>query len=138
MSEQKHTPIPGFPGYEIDVYGNVFSVAHNWRGYGVRRLVQNLNSNGYPSVRLTVQGRRTHYSVHKLMGITFLSPRPSSRHETRHLDGDKTNNAITNLAWGTRKDNADDRERHGRTSRGPEHSIAVRMGQERIGWNVKW
>ncbi|MGA0525000.1 hypothetical protein ACO2WH_24370, partial [Escherichia coli] len=31
-----------------------------------------------------------------------------------------------NLEWGTRKENADDRERHGRTSRGEAHSAAIR------------
>jgi hypothetical protein len=41
----------------------------------------------------------------------------------RHLDGDHLNSHVSNLAWGTGKDNADDRERHGRTARGERHGL---------------
>lgn len=34
--------------------------------------------------------------------------------ETRHLDGDPGNNALSNLCWGTRQENAQDKVRHGR------------------------
>lgn len=37
---------------------------------------------------------------------------PVENAETRHLDGDKVNNKPENLAWGTAKENALDRERH--------------------------
>ncbi len=33
--------------------------------------------------------------------------------ECRHLDGDRSNNAPSNLRWGTRRENALDRKRHG-------------------------
>ena len=114
------------PGYRVTRDGRVFSVEHNWRGYGERELKQTPNADGYPSVRLTVGGRRVRLSVHGLVARAFLPPRPSPRHEVRHLDGDKANPSIGNLAWGTQKDNADDRERHGRTSRGAKHSKAIK------------
>lgn len=128
MSESKHTPIPGYPGYEIAENGRVFSVLHNWRGYGVRELAQDLNDDGYPSVRLTVEGKRAQWTVHALVALVFLPPRPSPTHELRHLDGDKNNPHADNLAWGTRQDNANDREKHGRTSRGFSHSEAIKAG----------
>lgn len=138
MSETKHTPIPDYPGYEASADGQIFSVEHNWRGYGVRVLEQDLNASGYPSVRITVDGKRKRISVHRLIAATFLPPRPSDAHEVRHLDGNKLNSAVANLAWGTKKDNADDREQHGRTSRGKRHSTAIKSAFERKGWNVKW
>lgn len=117
------------PGYEVTADGRVFSISHNWRGYGRRELRQDLNDDGYPSVRLTMNGKRTRLAVYKLVAIWYLPPRPSAQHEVRHLDGDKMNSALPNLAWGTRKDNADDRERHGRTSRGTAHSEAIKRGR---------
>lgn len=121
----KHTP-----GYEITRDGRVFSISHDWRGYGRREMAATPNSHGYPSVRLTIDGKRRRSPVHRLVAQTFLGPRPSSAHEVRHLDGDRTNNAVENLAWGTRQQNAADRERHGRTSRGQRHSQFIKAGLE--------
>lgn len=121
--ETKHTE-----GYEITEDGKVFSILHNWRGCGRRELTQTLDAYDYPSVRVTVEGRRKHYPVHRLVAIHHLPPRPSMKHEIRHLDGDKLNNHVSNLAWGTRKENAADREKHGRTSRGASHAMAIKKG----------
>jgi hypothetical protein len=117
-------------GYEVSRDGHVFSVAHNWRGYGRRELETSPNVYGYPCVRLTVNGRRKRIAVHRLVAMHYLPPRPSPTHEIRHLDGDRNNSHADNLAWGTAKENADDRERHGRTSRGSRHSAAIKAGLE--------
>jgi hypothetical protein len=119
----KHTP-----GYEVTRDGRVFSVETNWRGYGRREMKQTPNSDGYPSVRLILDGKRKRFAVHALVAKEYLPPRPSPNHEVRHIDGDKMNPRADNLAWGTQKDNADDRERHGRTSRGLSHSAAIKAG----------
>lgn len=132
MEQTKHTP-----GYEVTETGDVFSVGSNWRGYGKRKLIAFL-WDGYLYVRLTIGGKRKKHYIHKLVAAKFLPPRPSLLYEIRHLDGQKTNNHISNLVWGTRKDNAEDREKHGRTSRGIKHSIAIKQGLERRGYNVKW
>jgi hypothetical protein len=125
----KHTPT----SYEITRQGRVFSLSSNWRGYGRREMVQRPNEDGYLYVRLTVTGSRRVFLVHKLVAAEFLPPRPSKGHEIRHLDGDRKHNADGNLAWGTRKQNADDRERHGRTSRGEKHSAAIRASNQAEG-----
>lgn len=122
-------PIPGAPGYSVAEDGRVFSESHNWRGYGTRELAQDLNSHGYPRVRITVGGRRKVLLVHKAVAAAFLPPRPSKRHELRHKNGTPTDNRAANLAWGTRAENAADRDRHGRTSRGLAHSHAIRRGR---------
>lgn len=118
------------PRYEVTCDGRVFSLDTNWRGYGQRELTQELNNDGYPSVRIIVNGKRVRYAVHKLVARTHIGPQPAPGYEVRHLDGNKMNNHFRNLAWGTRKENADDRERHGRTSRGPSHSTAIKSGIE--------
>lgn len=126
ISEASHTP-----EYDVTEDGRVLSVSSDWRGYGKRELKQQPNAHGYPSVRMIVDGKRKRCLVHKLVAAKYLPGRPSPSHEIRHLDGDKNNNHHTNLGWGTRKDNADDRERHGRTSRGIKHSIAIKLGLAR-------
>lgn len=112
--------------YEVSDSGKVFSVGSNWRGYGRRELQQTLNSYGYPSVRLTINGKRKRIVVHKLVAIAFIGPNPCGAMQIRHIDGDKTNNHVSNLAWGTARENADDRNCHGKTSQGEAHSIAIK------------
>jgi hypothetical protein len=127
MSAQ-HTPLGQYPGYGVTADGRVISLAHNWRGYGARELAQTPNADGYPSVRLTCNGRRQRIAVYKLVALAFLPPRPTPQHEVRHLDGDRLNSSAHNLTWGTRADNASDRARHGRTSHGLRHSLAIKAG----------
>lgn len=109
------------PGYRVTPNGKVYSTDHNWRGYGEREMRQHPNGCGYPSVRLTIDGRRKRWTVHGLVARCFLPPQPSPSHQIRHLDGDKSNNAADNLAWGTAAENAEDRARHGRTYKGERH-----------------
>ena len=120
-----HTRDIAAAGYTITNDGKVFSTS-NWRGYGTRELQHTPNDDGYPSVRLTLGERRVRLAVHKLVAMAHLPPRPSPHHQLRHLDGNKMNCAASNLAWGTAKDNADDRHRHGKTSRGPRHSDRIK------------
>lgn len=118
------------PGYEVTRDGRVFSTQHNWRGYGRREITPVSDRDGYLCVRLSINGVRAKFRVHRLVAWEFLPPRPDSFHEVRHLNGDKLDNRAENLAWGTAKENADDRARHGRTSRGASHSAAIRAGRK--------
>lgn len=111
-------------GYFVHADGTVSSRV-GWRGYAERRLTTFPNSHGYLRVRMVVHGRRVSRFVHKLVASAFLGQGPQGC-QVRHLDGNKLNNAVTNLAWGTAKDNAEDRAAHGRTSRGEDHSAAIK------------
>ena len=112
MSDQFE--IPGFPGYKIDKLGNIYSKKGSLlkfhqerRGY---RRVCVLKKTGNKSRSLL---------VHRLMALTFLGLPPTPLHQVRHLNGDATCNQIENLAWGTAKENAADRIRHGRVGGKP-------------------
>jgi len=118
-------------GYDVTREGTVSSTVSNWRGYGEREMRQTLNADGYPSVRIIVDGQHKRLAVHKLVAARWLPPKPSLQHEIRHLDGNKMNNHVDNLDWGTPKENAADRERHGRTSRGESHALAIKKGLEK-------
>jgi hypothetical protein len=115
--------LPHLPGYEICGDGSIWSVAHNWRGYGRRQLVVTPNTHGYLCVRLTIGETRKSYMVHKLVAEAFHGTKPVGC-EIRHLDGNKTNNRADNLAYGTKKDNAADRDAHGRTARGSQNGAS--------------
>lgn len=126
MNEIKHTP-----AYEVTHDGRVFSVDTNWRGYGRREMAQTLNADGYPCVRIIVNGKRKRVTVHSLVARTHLGPQPAPGYEVRHLDGNKLNPHYKNLAWGTQKENAADRDRHCRTSRGKKHSDSIKASTHR-------
>jgi hypothetical protein len=49
--------------------------------------------------------------VHRLVLLTFCGVPPEGA-QARHLDGNRSNNALSNLQWGTVQENAYDRERH--------------------------
>jgi len=49
-----------------------------------------------------------------MMMLAFIGPRPDGL-ETRHLDGNPTHNHLSNLAYGTHRENALDMIRHGQS-----------------------
>lgn len=119
------------PGYEITRDGRVFSLNRNWYGVGRKELRQKPDRGGYPCVHIVVDGKRSHYCVHVLVARQHLPPCPPHCYLVRHLDGNKLNPHVDNLAWGTDKDNSADRDRHGRTYRGEANPAAIRAKQRR-------
>ena len=97
-------------------YGAVVSTKTNWRGYGKRHLISYLNNGGYPCVSLTISGVEKQYRIHRLLAMRFFRKPKQNQTEVRHLDGNKQNNRLLNLKWGTSKENALDRIKHGRCS----------------------
>ncbi len=60
--------------------------------------------NGYKMVKLTIEGNKKDYLVHRLVAITFLD-NPFNLPQVNHKDKDKLNNSISNLEWVSIKDN---------------------------------
>lgn len=88
----------------------------------VRRYLKPfLMSNGYPHVSLGGIKKRDY--VHSLVMEAFVGPLPKGQ-VTRHLDGDKTNNKLSNLCYGTRLENSADTIAHGRSNRGSRHGMS--------------
>lgn len=111
MSEQWRE-VPGFPGYEISDLGRVRSW-RPWRGQPVPRLMKALpDSAGYLRVAPFRDGTNVFRSIHRLVMEAFVGPPPDGM-ETRHLNGDKTDNRLINLAYGTRSENTYDQVQHG-------------------------
>lgn len=105
-------PVVGFPDYFVSDHGRVRST-HVWRGRHGAILNGCLDRTGYRQVCLRpAGGGKKSVRVHVLVAQAFLGPRPAG-HETRHLDGDKLNNQLKNLAYGTCSENNLDKVRHG-------------------------
>ena len=92
---------------------------------GRLRVLKGTRSGRY----LAVDAPRRAY-IHTLMCETFHGPRPQGA-EARHLDGNRDNNDIRNLCWGTRRENAADRVRHGTSARGERNPMA-KLTTERV------
>jgi hypothetical protein len=124
-------PIEGYSGYEISSNGIVVSTKYK-RSHSLRYTIHN----GYYQCCLSQHSVERHHNVHHLVLLAFIGPRPTGA-ECRHLNGDPKDNRAENLAWGTGKDNANDREMHGRQVWGelvPQHKLtpnqvrAIRAG----------
>ena len=90
--------------YEVSDFGRVRRVGG---GKGTRLgkpMVPFHNPNDYERVTLHVDGRRSHVSVHSLVTAAFLGACPEGK-ERNHKDGDKRNNALSNLEYLTRSEN---------------------------------
>lgn len=59
---------------------------------------------GYPSVRLYLDGVGKRWRVHRLVALAWLAHDPCRPH-VNHKDSDRTNNHVTNLEWCTNQEN---------------------------------
>lgn len=96
MTEDKESwaDIDGFPGYLVSNHGRVMN-------YNYERIkVASPNQQGIPSVNLIKDAKQNRRSVAVLVAKAFLPPPPRSAFDTPiNLDGDRSNNAVDNLAW---------------------------------------
>lgn len=134
---ERWAPIPGWEGlYEVSDHGRVRSLprvvksndAGGTRWWNGRVRKPTLYNNGYYYVALTGRGRRERFAIHRLVLLAFAGPCPPS-HEALHGDGDRGNNRLSNLRWGTSKENAADRDRHGTARYRPRQSHCLRGHQ---------
>lgn len=79
---------------------------------------------GYLVINFNGSGRKTiSRLVHRLVLQAFVGECPKG-HECRHLDGDPSNNNLDNLCWGTYRENAADKLRHGTNNSGERNGKA--------------
>ena len=107
--------IAGFEGlYEVSNLGRVRSldrIVHRKdgtpivrQGQIIRHGVAGGRRKKYPHVTLSRGGKSIGRLIHRLVAMAFI-PNPLNLPEVNHIDGVKTNNAVTNLEWMTTADN---------------------------------
>lgn len=120
-AEGRWLPVPGFEGsYEVSDLGQVRSVdrfvpgkfAHNTALRKGQLLTPGVNTHGYLQVSLCRDGHAYPRAVHRVVLLAFVGQRPDGR-VTRHLNGDKLDCSLVNLAYGTQSENLRDKVTHG-------------------------
>ena len=104
--------ITGFEGYIVSSDGFVWSSRTQWKGNLVRMKGWSRTHSAHRFVTLCQRGKHKHFQVHRLVLQAFVGPCPVGL-MSRHLDGNAENNHVSNLRWGTSKENAEDARRHG-------------------------
>lgn len=88
--------------YEVNSFGDVRSLKTG------KLLKGDINNCGYYRVRLesTNPKRRKRYFRHRIVAEHFLeNDDPINKKFVNHIDGDKSNNAVSNIEWCTQSEN---------------------------------
>ena len=103
--------VAGYEGiYKISPHGEIFSSYQN------RLLNAWVEKTGYRAVSLWKDSKPYRHTLHTLLAKAFI-PNPNQLPEVNHKNGDKQNNALSNLEWVTSAQNIQHAFANGLTSK---------------------
>jgi hypothetical protein len=126
--KERWLPVSGFEGlYDVSNLGRVRSrkrtvfvvTSRVKNGYWITnqekilRPRQAKKPKQYPNVILRKNNQSISWAVHLMVLTAFVGPCPEGM-ECRHLNGDPGDARLSNLKWGTWRQNHEDKVRHGR------------------------
>lgn len=98
-----------------------YYVSSDGRVLGANGLLKPVRSkDGYLRCNIAQDGKFRLWLVHRLVAEAFI-PNPDNKPEVNHIDGDKSNNNVSNLEWVTREENI----RHA-------HKVLRKMGDKPV------
>ncbi len=109
----KNLSFMGYPNYAVSKDGKVYSFLS-------QRFLKNSYNSTTKTVRVNLYGidsKATTIEVHRLVARAFI-PNPNNYLVVNHLDGDRTNNTVSNLEWCTHEHNSIHAVTTGLTPRG--------------------
>lgn len=112
-------PIPGCDGYLASSCGEIISLISGRSKPGSALyyepiVLKSRVSKGYLRIDIYQDGKVRSHRVHRLVASAFFdapdvyfdeSYNEVERSQVNHIDGDKTNNAVSNLEWCSRSEN---------------------------------
>ena len=117
----KYGKVRGASNYRVDRAGHIWS---KWRGTWKRlKTTKRKDSGYYVATIYRDDGLVRVRTVHRMVLEAFVGPCPEGM-ECCHEDGDKSNNRLSNLYWGTHKENSDDSVRLNLTTKGTKNGMA--------------
>jgi len=124
--------IPGFLNYKITKDGRIWSKSRKDK---MNRTVKGKwlsscdNGDGHLVVRVSKDGKSYKKLIHRLVLETYVGKCPKGL-ECRHLNGNPKDNRLSNLCWGTKNENMQDRKKHGTDNSGE------RCGSNKLTWKI--
>lgn len=116
--KERWRPVHGYSGlYEVSDQGRVRRLPR--RGLDDRLLrgkmlsVKGTGPGGRPRVCLYKNGRRTWYLVYRLVLEAFVGPCPRGMESRHYRNPSVTDCRLSNLRWGTHRENVSDMIKHG-------------------------
>ncbi|AGH57588.1 HNH endonuclease [Pseudoalteromonas phage pYD6-A] len=105
MNIREFTPLPDYPNYFI-AHSPARIIRYKEGKYLISIQTPNSEKDPYWTTTLKdTHGKFVKRSVHRLLAQTFI-PNPEAKAHVNHIDGDKSNNDLSNLEWATPKENS--------------------------------
>lgn len=110
---QDHNDLAFEEWRDIEEYEGLYQVSNLGRVRGLPKkrgrqhckiLSHFVRSDGYVTTTLSKNGQLRTFGIHRLVASAFVS-NPEGKPQVNHIDGDKANNAASNLEWVTRLEN---------------------------------
>lgn len=126
---EQFKPIAGFEElYRVSSFGRVLNSRGEMKTY--------LINSGYRCLKLTRNGVRTSYLLHRIVAGQFI-PNTHGKPEVNHLDGNKLNCSASNLEWVTSAENRAHAKSTGIWVYN-KPSTGLKLGKMSIYHNVTW
>ena len=120
LARENWAPVPGFEAsHEVSNLGRLRNLKTG------RFVVGTVYSSGYRQVCLSVAGKVSRMTMHRVVALAWIGPRPDGLH-IDHIDGNRVNNGAENLRYVTPKENV------GATVSRSAHAYGSKNGQTKL------
>lgn len=115
MQQEEWRSIEGCTGFEVSNTGKIratdrtiYQVSRNGKRYS--RVIKghlippHIDFGGYQICSVSINNKSIDLKVHRVVAQAFI-PNPNDYPQVNHIDGNKKNNAVTNLEWCTPEQN---------------------------------